>query len=209
MIETKNHYEIGKQVIHKEINELIKLEAELSLEFDHTIESIRRISGKVIVTGIGKSGHIGRKIAATLSSTGTPSVFMHPSEACHGDIGMLGAHDIIIIISYSGEADEIITLLPTIKRNNIKIICLSGNKNSTLAKNSNHFISIKVTEEACPLGLAPTSSTTKTLALGDAIAIALLKSKDFKPSDFAISHPAGSLGRKLLTKVSDLMHEKN
>ncbi len=206
MIETKNHSEIGKQVIHKEIKELIKLESELGLEFDLAVESIRKIEGKVIVTGIGKSGHIARKISATLSSTGTPSIFMHPAEACHGDIGMIRSDDILVIISYSGGANEIITLLPIIKRNNIKIICLSGNKNSILAKNSNHFLSIKVTEEACPLGLAPTSSTTKTLALGDAIAVALLKSKDFKRNDFAISHPAGSLGRNLLTTAKDLMH---
>lgn len=209
MIKTKSHYEIGKQVVRKEIKELVKLETEIGLEFDLVVDSIKNIRGKVIVTGIGKSGHIARKIAATLSSTGTPAIFMHPAEACHGDIGMLRSDDILIMISYSGEANEIITLLPTIKRNNIKVICLSGNRNSTLAKNSNQFLSIKVTEEACPLGLAPTSSTTKTLALGDAIAVALLEAKEFKRNDFAISHPAGSLGRKLLTKVSDLMHHKS
>ncbi|QSX34106.1 KpsF/GutQ family sugar-phosphate isomerase [Shewanella avicenniae] len=178
-----------------------------SEEFARACQMILQCSGKVIVMGMGKSGHIGNKISATLSSTGTPAFFVHPGEASHGDLGVLSDNDIVLTISNSGESHEILTLMPVIKRQGIPVIAMTGNPESTMAKHSQLHLCIKVPEEACPLGLAPTSSTTATLVMGDAIAIALLQAKGFTKDDFAMSHPGGALGRKLLLKVSDIMHK--
>jgi arabinose-5-phosphate isomerase len=161
--------------------------------------------GRVVVSGIGKSGHIGRKIAATLASTGTPSFFVHPAEAAHGDLGMVTADDAVIAISYSGESSELLAIVPTIKRMGAKLISMTGNDDSSLAKLANVHLNIHVDKEACPLNLAPTTSTTVTLALGDALAVALLDTRGFKEEDFARSHPGGALGRRLLTHVRDVM----
>lgn len=175
-------------------------------EFIAAAESIMNCRGRVAVTGIGKSGHIGRKIAATLSSTGTPSFFMHPAEAYHGDLGMLTERDILIAISNSGESSEIVNILPVVRRIGAEIIAMCGKRNSTLGKNCDYFIDIGVEREACTLGLAPTASTTATLAMGDALAMALMDERNFTSSDFALFHPGGALGRKLLLTVGDVMH---
>jgi arabinose-5-phosphate isomerase len=167
---------------------------------------ILNTSGRVIVTGMGKSGHIGRKIAATLASTGTPAHYVHPGEASHGDIGMITSADVVIALSNSGNTAEITALLPVLKRKGVALISITGNKDSELAKAADFNLDAGVEEEACPLGLAPTSSTTVALVLGDALAMALLEARGFTPDDFAVSHPGGSLGRKLLVKVSDVMH---
>jgi arabinose-5-phosphate isomerase len=161
--------------------------------------------GRIVVSGIGKSGHVGRKISSTLSSTGSPSFFVHPAEASHGDLGMVTKEDVVIAISYSGESHELSLITPVLKRESTKVIAITGNKNSTLSELADLTLECQVSNEACPLGLAPTSSTTATLALGDALAIALLHAKGFTEKDFARSHPGGSLGRQLLTRVSDLM----
>ena len=174
--------------------------------FDQACEMILRCSGKIVVTGMGKSGHVGSKIAATLASTGTPAFFLHPGEASHGDLGMISGGDLIIAISNSGESDEILALLPVLKRRGIPLICMTGNPASTMAKEANVHLCIKVEKEACPLGLAPTSSTTATLVMGDALAVALLEARGFTADDFALSHPGGSLGKRLLLRVGDLMH---
>ena len=174
--------------------------------FDKACEMVLRCGGKIVVTGMGKSGHIGSKIAATLASTGTPAFFLHPGEASHGDLGMISSGDLIIAISNSGESDEILALLPVLKRRGIPLICMTGNPASTMAKEANVHLCIKVEKEACPLGLAPTSSTTATLVMGDALAVALLKARGFTAEDFALSHPGGALGRKLLLRVNDIMH---
>ncbi|WP_417763537.1 KpsF/GutQ family sugar-phosphate isomerase [Shewanella sp.] len=178
-----------------------------STEFAQACQMILDCSGKVIVMGMGKSGHIGNKISATLSSTGTPAFFVHPGEASHGDLGVLSPNDIVLTISNSGESHEILTLMPVLKRQGIPVIAMTGNPESTMAKHSQLHLCIHVEEEACPLGLAPTSSTTATLVMGDALAIALLQAKGFTKDDFAMSHPGGALGRKLLLKVSDIMHK--
>lgn len=175
-------------------------------EFIAAAQSIMSCRGRVAVTGIGKSGHIGRKIAATLSSTGTPSFFMHPAEAYHGDLGMLTERDILIAISNSGESSEIVNILPVVRRIGAEIIAMCGKRNSTLGKNCDYFIDIGVEREACTLGLAPTASTTATLAMGDALAMALMDERNFTSSDFALFHPGGALGRKLLLTVGDVMH---
>ncbi|MGL5333276.1 MAG: KpsF/GutQ family sugar-phosphate isomerase, partial [Aeromonas veronii] len=174
--------------------------------FDKACEMVLRCGGKIVVTGMGKSGHIGSKIAATLASTGTPAFFLHPGEASHGDLGMISSGDLIIAISNSGESDEILALLPVLKRRGIPLICMTGNPASTMAKEANVHLCIKVEKEACPLGLAPTSSTTATLVMGDALAVALLEARGFTADDFALSHPGGSLGKRLLLRVGDLMH---
>ena len=175
-------------------------------DFVKAVEDILDCKGRIILSGMGKSGHIGRKIAATLASTGTPAFFMHPAEAFHGDLGMVTEHDIVIAISNSGESSEIVNILPIIRRIGAKIIAMCGNKNSSLGRNCDHFINIGVEREACNLGLAPTSSTTATLAMGDAIAMALMDERKFTSQDFALFHPGGSLGRKLLLTVGDVMH---
>jgi len=161
--------------------------------------------GRIVVTGMGKSGHISGKIAATLASTGTPAFFVHPGEASHGDLGMITAQDLLLAVSYSGETDEIITILPLVKRMGARLVTMTGNPNSTLAKAADVHLDVSVAEEACPLNLAPTASTTATLAMGDALAVALLKIRGFTAEDFAMSHPSGSLGKRLLLRVADVM----
>ena len=165
--------------------------------------------GRIVVAGMGKSGHISSKIAATLASTGTPAFFMHPGEASHGDLGMITAQDVLLAVSYSGETEEVITILPLVKRMGAKLITMTGNPNSTLAKAADVHLDVSVSEEACPLNLAPTASTTATLAMGDALAVALLKIRGFTAEDFAMSHPSGSLGKRLLLRVADVMRTGN
>lgn len=200
---------IAKEVFKIESKTILDLCDNLDEGFNKTIELILSIKGRCVVSGMGKSGHIGAKIAATLASTGTPSFFMHPGEALHGDLGMLTSEDVLLAISNSGETEEVLKLIPVIKKRKIPLIVMAGNQNSTLAKQADVFINIAVKKEACPLQLAPTSSTTATLAMGDAIAVALMRARNFRPDDFALFHPGGSLGRKLLTKVGDLMVSSN
>ncbi|MBT0759430.1 KpsF/GutQ family sugar-phosphate isomerase [Campylobacter lari] len=200
---------IAKEVFEIESKTILDLRDNLDEGFNKAIELILSIKGRCVVSGMGKSGHIGAKIAATLASTGTPSFFMHPGEALHGDLGMLTSEDVLLAISNSGETEEVLKLIPVIKKRKIPLIVMTGNQNSTLAKQADIFINIAVKKEACPLQLAPTSSTTATLAMGDAIAVALMRAKNFRPDDFALFHPGGSLGRKLLTRVSDLMVSNN
>lgn len=197
---------IAAKVFDDEIASLLKIRQSLDSGFVAAVEMILGCRGKVIVSGMGKSGHIGNKIAATLASTGTAAFFMHPAEALHGDLGMVDSKDLLIAISYSGESDELNSIIPVVKRKDIKIIAITGNVNSTLAVLADCVLPVTIDKEACPLNLAPTSSTTATLVIGDALAVALLSLRDFKPEDFALSHPGGSLGRRLLTKVSDIMH---
>ncbi|MEE3003356.1 MAG: KpsF/GutQ family sugar-phosphate isomerase [Pseudomonadota bacterium] len=201
--------ETGKKIVMEEINELLKLEHEMNARFDSVCEKILSCTGKVIITGVGKSGHIGRKIAATFSSTGTPAFFLHPSEAGHGDCGTIAKNDILIAISYSGESEELKVILPLVKNLNVCLIAICGQPNSTLAKYADFFLSIAINAEACTLGLAPTSSTTKTLVLGDALAVSLLEARGFNKDDFARSHPSGKLGKRLTTRVIDIMHHSD
>ncbi|XMD63274.1 D-arabinose 5-phosphate isomerase [Campylobacter lari subsp. concheus] len=201
--------EIAKEVFEIESKTILELCDNLNENFSKTIDLILSIKGRCVVSGMGKSGHIGAKIAATLASTGTPSFFMHPGEALHGDLGMLTSEDVLLAISNSGETEEVLKLIPVIKKRKIPLIVMAGNQNSTLAKQADIFINIAVKKEACPLQLAPTSSTTATLAMGDAIAVALMRARKFRPDDFALFHPGGSLGRKLLTRVGDLMVSNN
>lgn len=201
--------EIAKEVFEIESKTILDLCDNLDEGFNKAIELILSIKGRCVVSGMGKSGHIGAKIAATLASTGTPSFFMHPGEALHGDLGMLTREDVLLAISNSGETEEVLKLIPVIKKRKIPLIVMAGNQNSTLAKQADIFINIAVKKEACPLQLAPTSSTTATLAMGDAIAVALMRARNFRPDDFALFHPGGSLGRKLLTRVGDLMVSNN
>ena len=182
------------------------LKARIDEEFEAVVNRILDCKARVIITGVGKSGHVGKKIAATLASTGTPSFFLHPAEAFHGDLGMVTAEDIVIAISHSGESNEVVNILSAIHRIGAVIVAMCGNRNSSLGKNSDYFIDIAVEREACPLGLAPTTSTTATLAMGDALAMALMNARDFKKEDFAVFHPGGALGRRLLLKVENLMH---
>ncbi|WP_390621675.1 KpsF/GutQ family sugar-phosphate isomerase [Campylobacter peloridis] len=200
---------IAKEVFEIESKTILDLCDNLDEGFSKAIELILSSKGRCVVSGMGKSGHIGAKIAATLASTGTPSFFMHPGEALHGDLGMLTSEDVLLAISNSGETEEVLKIIPAIKRRKIPLIVMAGNVKSTLAKQADLFLNIAVKKEACPLQLAPTSSTTATLAMGDAIAVALMKARKFKPDDFALFHPGGSLGRKLLTRVSDLMVSNN
>ncbi|EAK0823115.1 KpsF/GutQ family sugar-phosphate isomerase [Campylobacter lari] len=200
---------IAKEVFEIESKTILDLCDNLDEGFNKAVELILSIKGRCVVSGMGKSGHIGAKIAATLASTGTPSFFMHPGEALHGDLGMLTSEDVLLAISNSGETEEVLKLIPVIKKRKIPLIVMAGNQNSTLAKQADIFINIAVKKEACPLQLAPTSSTTATLAMGDAIAVALMRARKFRPDDFALFHPGGSLGRKLLTRVGDLMVSNN
>ena len=186
-----------------------KLIPKIDSEFESAVKTILACPARVVVTGMGKSGHIGRKIAATLASTGTPSFFMHPAEAFHGDLGMVTEKDVVIAISNSGESTEIVNILPIIRRIGATIIAMSGRRDSTLGKYCDYFVDIGVEREACPLGLAPTASTTATLAMGDAIAVALMQMRNFTSKDFAMFHPGGALGRKLLLTVGDVMHVEN
>jgi arabinose-5-phosphate isomerase len=201
--------DIAKRVFDIEIEALQNVARLIDDAFTNVVNAILSIDGKIIVIGIGKSGIIGKKIAATLSSTGTPSFFLHPGEAFHGDLGIVGANDQVLLISYSGETDEVLKVIPFLKWNKNLIISITGNPNSTIAKNSDHHLNINITREACPLALAPTSSTTATLVMGDALAVALMESRQFQEEDFARFHPGGSLGRKLLIKVKDLMRVDN
>jgi arabinose-5-phosphate isomerase len=178
----------------------------LDAQFDKAVDLLLRCKGKVVVSGMGKSGLVGQKIAATMASTGTPAFFLHPAEGIHGDLGMLGRADVLIAISNSGETQEILQLLPHVERMGIPVLSMTGRKNSTLAKNSDVALDVSVAEEACPMGLAPTASTTATLAMGDALALALLQRRGFKEEDFAQFHPGGTLGRRLLVRVKDVMH---
>lgn len=201
-----NFLQSAKNTFQIEAKAVSDLSNQLDSNFEKLCLSALESKGKLVIMGIGKSGHVGQKIAATLSSTGTKSVFIHPTEAAHGDMGLIGKEDIVILISNSGETEEIINIMPSIKRLSKLIASISSNQMSTMAKGSDIAIVIK-SEEACPLDLAPTSSTTAALAFGDALAIALLEAKGFTKDDFASSHPAGKLGRKLITRVSDLMHK--
>lgn len=201
--------DIAKKVFDIEIESLQQVAGQITDEFTSVVDTILNTSGKVIVTGIGKSGIIGKKIAATFSSTGTPAFFLHPGEAFHGDLGMVGANDIILMLSYSGETEELLKIIPFLKWNNNLIISITGNPNSTIAKNSSYHLNIHVPREACPLALAPTSSTTAALVMGDAVAVALMESRQFQHEDFARFHPGGNLGHKLLTRVKDKMRTDN
>ena len=197
----------GKRVLDIEARAIAALVDRLDERFAKAVDLLHGCAGKVVVSGMGKSGLIGQKIAATLASTGTPAFFVHPADGIHGDLGMLAKQDALLAISNSGETDEVLKLLPFMKRLNIPVIALTGRTQSTLAKNSDVVLDVSVSEEACPLGLAPTSSTTAALAMGDAVAIALLQKRGFKEEDFAQFHPGGALGRRLLFKVRDLMHQ--
>jgi arabinose-5-phosphate isomerase len=198
--------EVGRRVFELEAGALTSVASHLDETFDQAVAMLLATSGRIIVSGMGKSGIIGNKIAATLASTGTPSFSVHPAEAYHGDLGMFTADDLAILISYSGETEEIIRLIPSLRHFGVKIIALVGNPNSTLGRNSDLVLNIFCEREACPNNLAPTTSTTVTLAMGDALAVALMERRDFKPQDFAAFHPGGSLGRRLLTRVKDVMH---
>ncbi|GAB2522269.1 KpsF/GutQ family sugar-phosphate isomerase [Microbulbifer agarilyticus] len=196
----------GRRTITMETAAVAALEARVDDSFHRACELMLGCSGRVIVSGMGKSGHIGRKIAATLASTGTPSFFVHPGEASHGDLGMITRHDVVIAISNSGSSAEVLTLLPLLKRLGIPLISMTGKTDSPLAQSADVNLDIAVETEACPLNLAPTSSTTVTLVMGDALAVALLEARGFTAEDFAFSHPGGALGRQLLLKVADVMH---
>ncbi|MGB3253281.1 arabinose-5-phosphate isomerase KdsD [Buttiauxella gaviniae] len=196
----------GKEVLKIEREGLDQLEQYINTDFSAACEKMFYCQGKVVVMGMGKSGHIGKKMAATFASTGTPSFFVHPGEASHGDLGMVSTQDIVIAISNSGESNEILALIPVLKRLQVPLICISSRPESSMGKAADVHLCVKVPQEACPLGLAPTSSTTATLVMGDALAVALLKARGFTAEDFALSHPGGALGRKLLLRVSDIMH---
>ncbi len=198
--------EKAKNVLRTEANAVLALVDRIDVDFCKAIEMIMACKGRVVITGMGKSGLICQKIAATMASTGTPAMFLHPAEGVHGDLGMLMKGDVVIAVSNSGETDEIVRILPVIKRMGLPLISMSGNPASTLSRAGDVSIDISVAEEACPLALAPTSSTTATLAMGDALAVALMLERGFKEEDFALYHPGGALGRRLLTRVEDLMH---
>jgi arabinose-5-phosphate isomerase len=200
---------LGLAVIETELNAVAALKQRIDDQFAFACQHLLACKGRIVVIGMGKSGHIAGKLAATLASTGSPAFFVHPGEASHGDLGMITPDDVVIAISNSGETNEILTILPLIKRLKVPFIALTGNPNSTLAKSATAHLNVSVEKEACPLGLAPTSSTTATLVMGDALAIALLESRGFTAEDFALSHPGGSLGRRLLLRVHDIMHTEN
>lgn len=198
---------ITKETLRIEASALLDAEVRISDEMDLAVQCLLNCRGKLIITGVGKSGLIGAKMAATFASTGTPSFFLHPTEALHGDLGMIGPDDVVLAISYSGESGELSAILPHIKRFDIPLIGMTRSKESTLGKFADIFLCIEIAKEACPLGIAPTSSTTLTLALGDALAICMMHARDFQKEDFASFHPGGSLGRQLFVKVSDLMRK--
>lgn len=206
--EDKNRDEIAlaQQVLAIEARAVNDLIPRIGSEFSTACTLCLACTGRIVVTGMGKSGHIGGKIAATLASTGAPSFFVHPGEASHGDLGMITANDLVLAVSYSGETQEIVTILPLIKRLGVKLITLTGKPSSTLALAADANLDVAISEEACPLNLAPTASTTATLAMGDALAVALLEKRGFTAEDFARSHPGGSLGKRLLLQVRDIMH---
>lgn len=196
----------AKRVLDIEANSILEIKAKLNEQFEKSVQMIKDCQGKLIIAGIGKSGHIARKLASTFSSTGTPSLFLHLAESSHGDLGVVGVQDVIIIISSGGGSDELKDLLTYVQRKSIPYIAMTGNTDSTLAQSAKYVLDAGVSVEACPLGLAPTSSSTASLALGDALAMAVLLAKGFRKEDFAEFHPGGSLGRRLLTRVSDVMH---
>ncbi|WP_203473694.1 KpsF/GutQ family sugar-phosphate isomerase [Dissulfurispira thermophila] len=201
-----NILDIAKRVLTIEAEAVSALTEKLNSDFERAVEIIFNSKGRVVVTGMGKSGLVGKKIAATLASTGTPAFFLHPAEASHGDLGMVTSDDIIVAISNSGETEELVGLIPFLKRFNVSLISLTGNPNSTISKAADVTLDVSVKEEACPMGIVPTASTTATMAMGDALAVALLIKRGFKEEDFAFFHPGGSLGKKLFIKVKDLMH---
>ena len=196
---------LAREVLEIESRAVDQLRNGLDEDFAAACKLIMATPGRVVVTGMGKSGHISGKIAATLASTGTPAFFMHPAEASHGDLGMITKHDLMLAVSYSGETEEVVTILPLVKRMGARLITMTGKPKSTLARAADVHLNVGVAEEACPLNLAPTASTTATLAMGDALAVALLKNRGFTAEDFALSHPSGSLGKRLLLRVSDVM----
>lgn len=208
-VSTRESLTLARKVLLTEAKEIEALASNLDANFEAAVSLILHCKGRVVVSGIGKSGHIGGKIAATLASTGTPAFFMHPAEASHGDLGMITGDDVVIALSNSGESDEILNILPTIKRLGAKVIAITGKKTSTLAKQSDIHLRAEVSQEACPLGLSPTASTTVALALGDALAVCVLDCRDFSAEDFAKSHPGGNLGRRLITRVSDVMRTED
>jgi arabinose-5-phosphate isomerase len=199
--------QLARETLDIEAAALLGLKARLDERFLQAVDMMLGVQGRVVVTGMGKSGHIGRKIAATLASTGTPAMFVHPAEASHGDLGMIKTVDLVLGISNSGESDELVAILPVLKRQGVPLIAMTGGLTSSLARHADVVLDTSVEKEACPLNLAPTASTTAQLAMGDALAVALLDARGFKPEDFARSHPGGSLGRKLLTHVSDVMRQ--
>lgn len=200
---------IAREVLELEANELLRNANLLDSSIEKAVNLIYETKGKVVVTGVGKSGHIGAKIAATLASTGTSSFFLHPTEAMHGDLGMIGTGDIVLAISFSGESDELTKILPHVKRFGVNVIGMTKNENSSLGRFSDVVLKLDIQKEACPLNAAPTSSTTLTLALGDALAVCLMKKRNFKAEDFANFHPGGSLGKRLFVKVKDVMQSEN
>lgn len=204
-----NFCKLGLAVIETEAQAVFELTQRIDERFEAACKLLLTCKGRVVVTGMGKSGHIGKKIAATFSSTGTPAFFMHPGEACHGDLGMITRQDIVFAISNSGNTHEIITLLPLLKRLEVPLIALSGNPESTLAKVATINIDMSIRQEACPLGLAPTTSTTVSLVMGDAIAISLLQARGFSAEDFALSHPGGALGKRLLLRIDEIWHSNH
>lgn len=197
----------AREVLHTEAQSLNEIAQQLDGSFIRAADALLHCKGRVVITGMGKSGHIGRKMAATMASTGTPAFFVHPAEAAHGDLGMIVDNDVVVAISNSGESDEIAAIIPALKRKNITLICITARPGSTMARHADIHITASVSKEACPLGLAPTSSTTAVMALGDALAVVLLQARAFTPDDFALSHPAGSLGKRLLLRVADIMHK--
>ena len=204
-----DYQNIAKQVFDIEAEAIAHLKSQLTEDFDHSVQAILKTKGRVVICGMGKSGLIGKKIMATFASTGTPCFFMHPGEAFHGDLGMVSPEDVFLALSNSGETEEVIRLMPFLKDNGNTVIAMTNNPNSTLAQNSDFHLNIAVPKEACPHQLAPTSSTTATLVMGDALAVALMEARNFQPHEFARFHPGGSLGRKLLTRVKHEMTHKN
>ena len=204
-----NFKSIAKEVLQTEAKELLRAVNFLDDDIEKIVDIIYHTKGKLIITGVGKSGLVASKIAATFASTGTPSFFLHPTEAMHGDLGMIGKDDSVLAISFSGESEELVKILPHIKRFDIPLIAMARSKDSTLGRYSDAFLSIDVEKEACPLGVAPTSSTTLTLALGDALAVCLMRKREFKKEDFASFHPGGSLGKQLFVKLKDIMQTKD
>ena len=207
MAENTLYLDWARDVLDTEAEGLREIAAALNHDFVRAAEALLHCKGRVVITGMGKSGHIGRKMAATMASTGTPAFFVHPAEAAHGDLGMIVDNDVVVAISNSGESDEIAAIIPALKRKDITLVCITARPDSTMARHADIHITASVSKEACPLGLAPTTSTTAVMALGDALAVVLLRARAFTPDDFALSHPAGSLGKRLLLRVADIMHK--
>ncbi|WP_184102724.1 KpsF/GutQ family sugar-phosphate isomerase [Silvimonas terrae] len=205
--DTTRFLDRARHVLSIEATAIENIAQRLDAPFSEACALMLACTGRIVVTGMGKSGHVARKIAATMSSTGSPALFLHPAEAAHGDLGMITPQDVVLALSYSGESDELLTILPSLKRIGVPLIAMTGNSKSTLAREAHVWLDSAVEQEACPLNLAPTASTTVALALGDALAVAMLEERDFSAEDFAHSHPGGSLGRRLLIRVSDVMRQ--